>query len=220
MKCIFCQREISDDSKFCEYCGTKVEIDSSIENVSVEEANELTDNPDKTIETIKTEEDLKIEKSIDKRISKWKEKLIDLTKRNRLLSFKTSKYSTLRIIDEQPPEVYRSLVQNMQIMEFLPVKVNEEEVPEKEKKSLEELNEGIEFRAQEFKEYEVENLDKKHVDKFLQTKLSLQDLTKTLNKISTTAKSTNDDLGYNVLFLALGSVGMSQRIAMREWKLP
>lgn len=134
MKCIFCQREISDDSKFCEYCGTKVEIDSSIENVSVEEANELTDNPDKTIETIKTEEDLKIEKSIDKRISKWKEKLIDLTKRNRLLSFKTSKYSTLRIIDEQPPEVYRSLVQNMQIMEFLPVKVNEEEVPEKEKK--------------------------------------------------------------------------------------
>ena len=206
MKCIFCQREISEDSKFCEYCGTKVEINSSIENVSAEEVNELTDNLDETIETIKTEEDLKIEKSIDKRISKWKEKLIDLTKRNRLLSFKTSKYSTLRIIDEQPPEVYRSLVQNMQIMEFLPVKVNEEEVPEEEKKSLEELNEGIEFRAQEFKEYEVENLDKKHVDKFLQTKLSLQDLTKTLNKISTTAKSTNDDLGYNVLFLALGSV--------------
>lgn len=77
---------------------------------------------------------------------------------------------------------------------------------QKKRKSLEELNEGIEFKAQEFKEYEVENLDKKHVDKYLQTKLSLQDLNKTLNKISTTAKSTNDDLGYNVLFLALGSV--------------
>lgn len=206
MKCIFCQREISEDSKFCEYCGTKVETELSTENENSQEINEATENLIEKVETVKTEEDLKIEKSIDKRIYKWKEKLIDLTKRNRLLSFKTSKYSTLRIIDEQPPEVYRSLVQNMQIMEFLPVNVNEEDVPEEEKKSLEELNEGIEFRAQEFKEYEVEELDKKHIDKFLQTKLSMQELTKTLNKISTTAKSTNDDLGYNVLFLALGSV--------------
>ncbi len=206
MKCIFCQREISEDSKFCEYCGTKVEAELPIKSENSPEINEVTENLIEKVETVKTEEDLKIEKSIDKRIYKWKEKLIDLTKRNRLLSFKTSKYSTLRIIDEQPPEVYRSLVQNMQIMEFLPVNVNEEDVPEEEKKSLEELNEGIEFRAQEFKEYEVEELDKKHIDKFLQTKLSMQELTKTLNKISTTAKSTNDDLGYNVLFLALGSV--------------
>ena len=34
----------------------------------------------------------------------------------------------------------------------------------------------------------------------------MQDLNKVLNKISTTARSTNDDLGYNVLFLSLGSV--------------
>lgn len=207
MKCVFCKREISDDSKFCEYCGTKVEIEEAVENqYATEEVNNNTENSTETVETIKTEEDLKIEKSIDKRIYKWKEKLIDLSKRNRLLSFKTAKYSTLRIIDEQPPEVYRSLVQNLQTMEFLPVTVNEEDIPEEEKKSLEELNEGIEFKAQEFQKYEVEDLDKKHVDKYLQTKLSLQDLNKTLNKISTTARSTNDDLGYNVLFLALGSV--------------
>ena len=207
MKCVFCKREISDDSKFCEYCGTKVEIEEAAENQYVtEKVSNNIENSTETVETIKTEEDLKIEKSIDKRIYKWKEKLIDLSKRNRLLSFKTAKYSTLRIIDEQPPEVYRSLVQNIQAMEFLPVTVNEDDIPEEEKKSLEELNEGIEFRAQEFKEYEVEDLDKKHVDKFLQTKLSQQDLNKTLNKISTTARSTNDDLGYNVLFLALGSV--------------
>lgn len=221
MKCVFCKREISEDSKFCEYCGTKVEfkeqtsqyakgaseiIQTPISAIKPEKANEIMQTSNETVNTTKTEEDLKIEKSIDKRIYKWKEKLIDLSKRNRLLSFKTSKYSTLRIIDEQPPEVYRSLVQNLQTMEFLPVTVNEEDIPEEEKKSLEELNEGIEFKAQEFKEYEVEELDKKHVDKFLQTKLSLQDLNKTLNKISTTARSTNDDLGYNVLFLALGSV--------------
>ncbi len=191
MKCASCQKEISDDSRFCEYCGEKV-------NTPKIEQSE-TSKP-------KTEEDLKIERSLDKRIYKWKEKLIDLSKRNRLLSFKTSKLSTLRIIDEQPPEIYRALVQNMQTMEFLPVKVNEENIPEDEKKSIEELNEGIEFKAQEFQEYEEENLEKKHTDKYLQTKLSLEDLNKTLNKISTTAKSTNDDLGYNVLFLSLGSV--------------
>lgn len=206
MKCIFCQREISEDSKFCEYCGTKVEIEEQLKNKSIEELDETLKTVVEELEPAKTEEALKIEKSIDKRIYKWKEKLIDLSKRNRLLNFKTSKYSTLRIIDEQPPEVYRSLVQNMQIMEFLPVNVNNENIPEEDKKSLEELNEGIEFKAQEFKEYIVDELDKKHVDKFLQTKLSLQDLNKTLSKISTTARSTNDDLGYNVLFLTLGSL--------------
>lgn len=199
MKCKNCLREISEDSKFCEYCGAKIEEISSDGNQLSLEVNVSNSN-------IMTEENIKIEKSIDKRIYKWKEKLIDLSKRNRLLNFKVSKYSTLRIIDEQPPEVYRSLVQSLQTMEFLPVNVNEEDVPEEEKKSLEELNEGIEFKAQEFKEYEVEELDEKHIDKYLQTKLSLQDLNKTLTKISTTARSTNDDLGYNVLFLSLGSV--------------
>ncbi|WP_372518636.1 DUF4011 domain-containing protein [Candidatus Ruminimicrobiellum ovillum] len=146
------------------------------------------------------------EKTIEKRIYKWKEKLIDLSKRNRLLNFKFSKSLTLRIIDEQPPEIYKALVRELHSLEFLPIKENAANIPEQEKKPLEELNEGIEFRAREFKEYTSAELSKKHTDKYLQTKLSVQDLNKVLNKISTTARSTNDDLGYNVLFLALGSV--------------
>ena len=146
------------------------------------------------------------EKSIEKRIHKWKEKLIDLSKRNRLLNFKYSKFSTLKIIDEQPPEIFRTLVQNLQTMEFLPIKTAEDIFIEQEQKILEELNEDIEFNVQEFQKYEKEHLNKKHSDKYLQTKLSAQDLNKTLGKISTTARSTNDDLGYNVLFLALGSI--------------
>lgn len=201
MKCFNCQKEISDDSKFCEYCGANVCQSGEVVKPQIHDVeSSFGEIPQKT------ETDIKQEKNLDKRIYKWKEKLIDLSKRNRLLSFKFSKYSTLRIIDEQPPEVYRSLVQNSQVMEFLPVKVNDENIAEEDKKSLEELNEGIEFKAQEFKEYEIDDLEKKHLDKFLQTKLSETDLNKALNKISTTAKSTNDDLGYNVLFLALGSI--------------
>ena len=148
------------------------------------------------------EKDIKIEK----KIYKWKEKLIDLSKRNRLLNFKFSKFSTLRIIDEQPPEIYKSLVQDLHTLEFLPIKENNDAISEEEKKPLEELNEDIEFKIQEFKEYDTKQLSKKHFDKYLQTKLPLQDLNRVLGKISTTARSTNDDLGYNVLFLALGSV--------------
>ena len=146
------------------------------------------------------------DKNIEKRIYKWKEKLIDLSKRNRLLNFKSTKTSTLRIIDEQPPEVYRALVQNSQEMEFLHINVDDSSSNEDEKKSVEELNAGIEFKTQEFSGYEVEDLERKYVDKYLQTKRSKNELTKVLTKISSTAKSTNDDLGYNVLFLSLGSV--------------
>ena len=190
MKCNNCGKDIADYSKFCEYCGFKTDVPEEYQHANSQQSKVGQQQ----------------EKSLDRRIYKWKEKLIDLSKRNRLLSFKFPKFSTIRIIDEQPPEVYRALVQNLQTMEFLPVKVNDSEIPEEEKKSLEELNEGIEFKIQEFKEYEIDNLEKKHLDKYLQTKLSETDLNKALGKISATAKSTNDDLGYNVLFLTLGSI--------------
>ncbi len=212
MKCPNCEKVVTDDSRFCEYCGTPIEGDSICQGVDIltndRVITEFACHDEDLVNSTSTiiEQDNKKRKNIDKRIGKWKEKLIDLSKRNRLLNFKQTKYSTLRIIDEQPPEVFRALVHNSHLMEFLPIMVNEESIPEEEKKALEELNEGIEFRSQEFREYDVENLEKKHLDKFLQTKLSKDDLTKTLGKISTTAKSTNDDLGYNVLFLSLGSI--------------
>lgn len=220
MICPNCKKEITNDSKFCEYCGLRIEenseklilsesIEANDENLSLFNALDITPTPDELIICAKNkiviQEDKK-EKSLDKRILKWKEKLIDLTKRNRLLNFKSTKSSTLRIIDEQPPEVFRALVTNMSTMEFLPIVINEENVSEEERKSIEELNEGVEFKPKEFQKYEIDNLDEKHLDKFLQTKRSKDDLKKVLGKISTTAKSTNDDLGYNVLFLALGSI--------------
>ena len=144
-----------------------------------------------------TEKNLNSNKdAIEKRIYKWKEKLIDLSKRNRLLNFKFSKTSALRIIDEQPPEIYKTLVQNLQTFEFSPIKETEEQ------NSSEQLNDSMEFNASEFKE----RLTEKHSDKYLQTKLPVQDLNKVLSKISSTAKNTAADLGYNVLFLALGSI--------------
>ena len=222
MKCESCKNEINENSKYCEYCGSKTEKHfkpifrepksktSTSNKFSPNLSHTSTTNiPEQNVPATKkekTQKELQNEKNIEKRLYVWKEKLIDLSKRNRLLNFKFSKTSTLRIIDEQPPEIYRYLVQNLQTMEFLPIKENESNIPEEEKKSAEELNEDIEFNAQEFEKYETETLNKKHSDKYLQTKLPVQELNKVLGKISSTAKATNDDLGYNVLFLTVGSI--------------
>jgi len=51
-------------------------------------------------------------------IDNWKRKLLDLTKRNRALNFKVSKVSTVTIVDELAPEVFRHLYLNERPMRF------------------------------------------------------------------------------------------------------
>src|SRR5687767_12339447 len=51
----------------------------------------------------------------------WKSQLLDLTKRNRALNFRVQKVSTVTIVDEQPAEVYRQLVERGVGMRFVPV---------------------------------------------------------------------------------------------------
>ena len=53
-------------------------------------------------------------------IDHWKRKLLDLSKRNRLLKFKVTKVSTVHIVDEQPAEVFRSLFLMERSMRFAP----------------------------------------------------------------------------------------------------
>ena len=148
---------------------------NNIENTVVDETNVQSDNV------------------ITNKIIKWKEKLIDLTRRNRLLNFKSPKNASIKIIDEIPTELFRILVANSKQMKFLPIKDNTEDTPEEQRLSREALNEGIEFKAQEFEKYEREALASKHVDNYLQTNLPEKDLTRTLRKISTAAKTAMDD---------------------------
>src|SRR5919106_2062359 len=52
-------------------------------------------------------------------IENWKRKLLDLTKRNRLLHFRVNTVSTVTIVDELPTEVFRRLYIAEQPMRFL-----------------------------------------------------------------------------------------------------
>ena len=47
---------------------------------------------------------------LNTRIDEWKRKLIDLSRRNRLLFFTPTRSSSLRVIEPQPAEVFRRLV--------------------------------------------------------------------------------------------------------------
>src|SRR6267143_6666648 len=61
-------------------------------------------------------------------IENWKRKLLDLTKRNRALNFRMNKVSTIAIVDEQPPEVFRQLHIHERVMRFKAAPETEEQI--------------------------------------------------------------------------------------------
>ncbi|MBU1087899.1 MAG: DUF4011 domain-containing protein, partial [Candidatus Omnitrophica bacterium] len=138
---------------------------------------------------------------ISARVDKWKNKLIDLTKRNRLINFKPTKVTTIRIIDEQPPEVFETLVTKLKTMDFISLPEKNEIINsggETEEKIL------IDARTKEFTNYDKTGLAEKHLDSHLQTDLTSEQLSKNLFRIHSSATSVMEEQGYNVLFLAVG----------------
>jgi very-short-patch-repair endonuclease/flagellar biosynthesis GTPase FlhF len=133
--------------------------------------------------------------SVEERVDRWKKKLLDLTKRNRLISFRATKVTTIRIIDEQPPEVFATLVAQGKTMNFLPLPAKSERMRKKEK---------IEIRTKEFKKYKRDDLSAKHTDIYLQTNASKEQLPISLFRIHSSSNAVMGEQGYNVLFLAIG----------------
>lgn len=56
---------------------------------------------------------------INEKLEDTRRRLLDLTRRNRLLNHKVKAAGTLRVVDEVPVEVYRVLVAEGQPMQFL-----------------------------------------------------------------------------------------------------
>ena len=124
-----------------------------------------------------------------------REKLLDLTLRNKLLNYRTSKLRTIQIIDEIPKEIFDILVLNEQGMHFKhsDKTVNEESV------KISDDNENVEMPW-----LYVEDVSTHQTDKLLQTDLSSEDLQKRLYYIHQQARSVFEEQGYSVLHLALG----------------
>lgn len=153
---------------------------------------------------------------INKKIEFWREKLIDLTKRNKLLHFKPRATApAILVVDEKPAEIFKLLVQKNTKMEFKPYKKiqknNELEVNENDiKRNIENQDNIIDLSIREFELYDQEKLDKKYIDKYLQTSLEREALSKKLLRINSLATSALEEQGYNVLYLALGALEWSE----------
>src|SRR5208283_3046945 len=55
---------------------------------------------------------------VDQRIEEWKRKIVDLSRRNRLLFFSRTRGSTLRVVEPSPIEVFERLVNSEEPWEF------------------------------------------------------------------------------------------------------
>lgn len=128
------------------------------------------------------------DKDIQSRLKLWCKKLIDLSSKNPLIKFNENSQNVLKIIDEKPIEIYRLLVEENNQLGFLA----------KDSDTKEEL------RA--FETYERNELEHKHIDLFLQTKLEEKPLDYKLRKLYGLALSSLEEYGYNSLYIALGSV--------------
>lgn len=159
-------------------------------------------------------------------IRKLKKKLLDLTGRNRLISYTHTKTSSLRIIDELPNQLIGTLLEKKKKMVFRPVQEpTEEELIEKGYLALnKETGEVTKLKDEPTAEqwakemyglntsYEmpepdaVSGEDEKHTDTNIQTLLYPNELETKLRSLFTKAKSSIDESGLNTLYLMLGFV--------------
>lgn len=153
----------------------------------------------------------------------WRRKLLDLSRRNRLLNFKPTKVSTITIVDEQPSEVFRQLVLADHSMKF---RAAEERLPDSGINSgngdalsvIESLSDDKDESLHlDFVPYDRASLNDRHVDDVLQTAANAEALDKSLRRIDEQARSTLEEQGVNTLFLALGMLQYRESKDSDEW---
>lgn len=137
-------------------------------------------------------------------------RLLDLTNRNRLLNYKESRTSTLRVIDEIPDVLYEKLVDGKELC-FRPVpKPRRDELSDLDgneaanvKAAAEKigLNTSFELTIRDFND---PNANKGHKDNEIQTLHFPDRLETLLGKISGAARLAIEETGTNMLFLVFG----------------
>lgn len=148
-------------------------------------------------------------------IGNWKRKLLDVSKRNRALSFRPNKVTTIIIVDEQPAEVFRHLYLQEKQMRFRPSPPTE---PQPESAlNIADTEEGEDHvPSPDFIPYTTSDLDSRHTDDALQTAATAENLDKSLRRIAEQAQTSIEEQGVNTLFLALGMLYYKEASASDE----
>jgi very-short-patch-repair endonuclease len=160
---------------------------------------------------------------VDFTINAWKSKLLDLTKRNRALNFKPNKVSTVSIVDELAPEIFRLLCLQNKALKFKAAaestaasKLPDSNYSDTIKPDkigifgdLEDTDEDI--QSPDFHPYDVSTLASRHTDEYLQTASTVESLDKSLRRLEEQSRLSLEEQGVNSLFLTLGMLQYSDR---------
>jgi len=149
-------------------------------------------------------EDARVLASLDN----WKRRLLDVTKRNRALNFRPTPVTTITLIDEQPPEVFRHLCQERKAMRFRPLEAAKDEAKSAAPTALalddEVVPDEDEDPSAVYSVYEPNESGDRHKDDILQTRLVPEKLDHSLRRMEAQARDSLEEQGVNTLFLALG----------------
>lgn len=135
---------------------------------------------------------------LEKKIEAWKNKLIDLSRRNRLLNFKPTKVTTIKIIKTIPSDIFKSMVNDRKSFDFLSNDEDNEELFD-ESESKQYSVPGSQEDVPSTNEFEINNTNSK-----LQTNLPYDTLNKNLKRIHFRANQLMEEQGYNILYITLG----------------
>ena len=128
-------------------------------------------------------------------------KLLDTSKRNPLTSVNlgAARAKQVLIDDELSEQIFKILYREEKTFSFLPREESEADLTPTEESELEDPDETVYVP-----EEQTEELKASHTDTKFQTNLTPADLHKRLLSLYREAKSVEEDLGVNVLYLALG----------------
>lgn len=151
-------------------------------------------------------------------LDRIRKKLLDLSRRNRLLNYRAGGRS-LPVVDELPDEVFRMLATNEQTMYFAPLPEPDEgeeadnspdlltplsDDPNSIGRNKPRIQNGVRVENELLNPHDTIEPEAKHKDQFLQTPLYARDMERRLKKISGDAQTAVEESGTNILYLSLG----------------
>lgn len=122
---------------------------------------------------------------IDLKLEAWKNKLLDLGKRNRLINYKETKRSSLKIVKPDILNLWQDFVVNERTIEF---PFFDEELADTSSGQLSLIDEDELIELQSY----------------IQTNQTLKEQQKTLRSLREKAKTAVEELGVNILYLSFG----------------
>ncbi len=142
--------------------------------------------------------------SIEAKLQRAREELLDLSARNRLLNMPRSTKSakTVEVVDEKTSEIFRLLVKEGKSFTFQAGK----ESPAMAKEGEDEEDIVVDLPQPDDDEADERGVFSRHADTRLQTRMTSKGLQKRLFDLYYDARTLEEEQGVNILFLALGTL--------------